>query len=82
MPSNTNLYTHSCFNNLLLQDEYIWALVNQNTDQHNKILQKISQKETQMEQPKGKLNDLHKAKAKMEKEQLKETEKLQDERKK
>ena len=28
-----------------LEDEYIWALVNQNKDQHEKILQKIAQKE-------------------------------------
>ena len=28
-----------------LEDEYIWALVNQNKDQHEKIVQKIAQKE-------------------------------------
>ena len=82
-----------------LEDEYIWALVNQNKDQHEKILQKIAQKENVsnhivicpltklmilqgMEVPQGKLDGLQKAKAKIEKELLKETDKLENERKK
>ena len=80
-----------------LEHEYIWALVNQNKDQREKITQKIAQKENvsnitsklvfhllfqAMEIPKSKLTDLQRAKAKMEKDQLKETDKLSAERKK
>merc|ERR1711962_103055 len=64
-----------------LENEYVWANYHQNVEEREKINQKMGQKENAMEIPMTELAELNKKKHKIEMDLSRQTEKLNEERK-